>query len=128
MLVDDDSRSMPVTRMLDSLHDLDGLASDDSGAGGMAAHHDAAGAHDPSAGYSPLDGFDFRYHDQIGPAAGHGARLVATFSLKLAGTLYGMHQCIKVRCTRDERVLGLRPPFAFVESREDRAALLPHDY
>ena len=35
MLVDDDSRSM--TRMLDSLHDLDGLASDDSGAGGNGA-------------------------------------------------------------------------------------------
>ena len=93
-----------------------------SGAGGMAAH--AAEAHDPSAGYSPLDGFDFRFHDQIGPAAGHGARLVASFSLRLAGTLYGMHQCVKVRCTRDARVLSLRPPFAFVESREDRATLL----
>ena len=121
MLVDDDSRSM--TRMLDSLYDLDGLASDDSGAGGLAAHHDAAGAHDPSAGYSPLDGFDFATHDERGPAEGYAARLVASFSLQLAGTLYGLHQCIKLRCTRDARVLG-PTPFPFVESREDRATLL----
>jgi hypothetical protein len=46
------------------------------------------------------DGFDFTVHDSRGPVNGYSARLVADFCVRKGGDHYGLHQCVKLRCTR----------------------------
>ena len=71
---------------------------------------------------SRKDGFDFSLYDIRGPAEGYSARLVAKFCERRAGALYGLHQCVKLRCTR--RFDGHFIHFPFVECRECTATLL----
>ena len=68
------------------------------------------------------DGFDFSYNDRKGPADGYSARLVAAFSVRKAGAHYGLHQCVKLRCTRLFDIHFTH--FPFIESSDYRATLL----
>jgi hypothetical protein len=111
----------------DSSGDEDGAASEEEkneeeqqpsgGAGGSKATPLAG----PTAcarvsSLSLKDGFDFSEHDSRGPVSGYSARLVAEFCVRRAGAHYGLHQCVKLTCTRHFDGHFIR--FPFVECRE----------
>ena len=66
------------------------------------------------------DGFEF--YDRKGPADGYSARLVAAFSVRKAGAHYGLHHCVKLRCTRRFDIHFTH--FPFIECSDYRATLL----
>jgi hypothetical protein len=68
------------------------------------------------------DGFDFTVHDRNGSAEGYTARLVADFFVRRAGAHYGLHQCVKLRCTQRFDIDYTH--FPFIECSDCRATLL----
>ena len=105
----------------DSIGDGGGTAS--GGAGGSKATPLAGPAFCARVSSLSLkDGFDFSFHDRRGAAEGYTARLVAEFCVRRAGAHYGLHQCVKLRCTKRWDVDFTH--FPFVECSDYRATLL----